>query len=688
MKALKAKRASLRSFLSMGLVILSILALAIAFAGCGNGNNGDNGGNGPGVPPPPPPPTPPPAVVTEIILLDRGPGTWVGFQGLPPDLTGTVVRVSWSNGDVETRQLTAADAQHFSTSPVAPDFWATPGDYRAVSNPPFSIVHSSSNVGSNPFTFQQVIPLNRLNVVGGTNVVWFADRSPEFIDDLTLEGFWSWRAEANDASLAGGLLFDGAEFGEDPFTVADVTFDGVVRQRTATIPLTMTYPHLDMSRLVEDQTIWVRIGLTDSTPRYMVSDAEAPIRIAQFLEVAAVTHGALPAAMRLLDDQFVDTHEFTPAAIERFLLGLVDQYTPTFTIHYEGSPITRTISWLEFQSNRAYFQTLTGQVLPYLFVGHDRLLVDDDDFRLLDWDEDTATWGFVLSYVGRLTPGGHGVHTAMVDVRLPVFEFTGPLTVARTGIQQNVTFADAPPNLAMDADSPGFPANMLGDREQALFNVLRERWVVSGGYTRLGTTLTIPIPMTPMMFINEDGEVPLWPNDDTGFEIDAGPLSAGEFLSNWPIILHHRGETTEEEATVLINVLGTGFALEPLDGVYITAGFGGVTPIAAGSLWAFASPTDLMWSLPPLSSGEFVYSTQWFRRGPSATSFTLVPNDEGTVATGTDYRLVLRVSNLVEGRFGITSYSEIDVTPSLPTPNDSVIEHGLIEFTFNFSIAP
>jgi len=235
MKVFKERKAGL--LFRRGLVALSILALAFTFGACGNGG-GTTYIEVPGPTPPAPPPELIPvqgSFVTNVTLLNVADiQRTVGWQGLPLDLTGAVLDVTWSdpptteNGSRPTRreviQLGAANMDGWGTDPIAPDLhWHTvytrtvegsvavedvgpravfaldATGFETFEPQSFRIVHrSNAGAQSAPFRINNVIPLIQLAVEIPSSFVWFTDRRPENIDEFRVTGTWQYEVFSTD----------------------------------------------------------------------------------------------------------------------------------------------------------------------------------------------------------------------------------------------------------------------------------------------------------------------------------------------------------------------------------------------------------------------------------------------------------------------------------------------------------
>ena len=428
MKALKAKRASLRSFLRRGLVVLSILALALAFAACGNGNNGgDNGG--PGQPPPPPPPPPPPAPLTamSIAILTPPDVNNLQFEAMPPDLTGTVLSVEWSNGDRQTVTNMG-------------DFFTVPSHIATLGDNVFRIAHRGSTVTSGEFTLgaatttdgarNVIIPLTNVNLVKTGSVVWFNDAPPDFTN-LVLQGTWEWHS--GNTRLA---------------TPTNMS-------RTVAIPMSPTFPEFDISRAPTDGTI--RTTLSEGRDPDLVAAFtpmgpgafDLSISLDAFHEVMAVEFlGANAATFFLFDDHFMtqfasptDGPGSLTAANETTVLNLFANSDAQFRVIYRGGE-TRPITWNEFVGNWNFHWQLHYGFDHEPFTRY-RVLVGDDGIRQdgaltrgllgpfpVREDEDgNRVWRVVLEYVP--VRYNDQAWITMFPVDIPVAEFEGEITVTR-----------------------------------------------------------------------------------------------------------------------------------------------------------------------------------------------------------------------------------------------------------------
>ena len=231
MKALKEKRVSLRSVVRRSLVILSILALI--FVGCssdsddGGGNNNNNGngnGNGGGTDVP----DVPEAITAVDIRILQQPQV-PSFQGGKPDLTGVILEVKWSDGNVTV----TSDMTDFYGDPSYCELPSDPNltlaevitGVRTPAIDTYVVRHISGRATSGKLILPCVIPMFRLfntfatpstgpvNLEGyraattpamssglhfttqGTRVVWYSDQRPDYSKDFNLEGYYEYWSE-------------------------------------------------------------------------------------------------------------------------------------------------------------------------------------------------------------------------------------------------------------------------------------------------------------------------------------------------------------------------------------------------------------------------------------------------------------------------------------------------------------
>jgi hypothetical protein len=596
MKALKERRVSLRSLFRRGLVILSILALAFAFAACGNGDDngggpgngpGNGGGNGGGEPPPPPRQVVgmtlfnPDRIGREATLGNQQ----IGFQGLPPDLTGAVIELRWNDGARNTVTVDSTNADQFFTSPIAPDWPGVREDLE-----PFRIGHvTNTNASSwtSEFRYDRVVRLHRFNVSSQGSRTWYADRNPALIDNWVAEGTWVYERTAgttgtwvSDETRADRQAVPGAFDAASP----GATLGNTRVWRTTPIPLAESYPALDFGRLMAAGTgaqtegiIVARIGSLQPQaswqPHPVTGGARIPANImeveiaVEFLQVSTVTVRQPGANFIIYNDQFVGMYSPTEAndinanfrlgqtvswrtQRQNFLLNLVRDNDITFDVTYQNGT-TRAITWAEFLVNRDYFFTQTGRDpnrFP-LFVGMEGILEGassgsapmdyrDETRGLLDYDEDDPVWGFTLSYVGNVFSD---THIVWVSVELPVFEFEGfrennPVEIL--GPSPAIYQLAARPQLASEID--GF------------LRALNNRYRVWGVYSREGApNRERAIPIVDPMFPNiNDAEI-LWP-----VVMQRGVLVQNHALAvSW--LDGQETDAEEEGERILINIMGT-----------------------------------------------------------------------------------------------------------------------------------
>ena len=290
MKALKEKRVSLRSLFRRSLVILSILALA--FVGCGDSDsgssNGGNGGNGGDPVTPPPSPT-----VTSIVILQQPVNE--SYQGLPPDLTGVIAEVYWSDG----RREVVSDTSKFFSLPGYCDFANFEFGSEISKIMPFvmSLGYVGSHAVSASLYIPLVIPADTIEITGNAKEKWYADRRPDFTGlsyEITFKEGYFTKADliTDQGTLAdptvwftgGGDPVAGDDPPEDP-TTGHVGFNSAKRDGTTleafsklgrdgvtvvgigsgkykkvSLPMSDAYPKVVLTQAKSDNKVTVRVG--------------------------------------------------------------------------------------------------------------------------------------------------------------------------------------------------------------------------------------------------------------------------------------------------------------------------------------------------------------------------------------------------------------------------------------------
>ena len=292
MKALKEKRASLRSLFRGSLAILSILALAFAFAACGSSSDDDNGGGGGGGGGGTVEPDPVKAVSIAILQQPQ----YESFLGCPPNLKGLIAHVRFSDG---TDKVIGDDHPDFGKLFTLPGYCDEPSDiYKDITTgaafsdtDEVTAVHLASfaktymQLGYRDgmvYSSQLVIPLvvqsDALQVTGPSVTDWFSDQRPDY-SGLAYEIIVYERKLNFDATvlLAKGystlqdwrdlVTGDYHEWGMDD-SDWDAGFDNTTdgarklsgKYQKFTMPMTASYPKYDMTLAKKQHEIVVWIG--------------------------------------------------------------------------------------------------------------------------------------------------------------------------------------------------------------------------------------------------------------------------------------------------------------------------------------------------------------------------------------------------------------------------------------------
>jgi len=549
MKALKEKRLSLRSYLRRGLVILSLFALAFAVASCGDSSSSPTD---PTNPTDPSQPTTPPAVTALSIGIAADPSE-PSFQGMPPDLTGVVIEVFWSNGGHDF-----IEAKDFATK----GFYSVPGYCDIPSTDTVSPLVDTSNGevdgfviayaggGSNTsgtFKVPAVIPLTTLHMNLKKQLDWYSDQGADFTQ-MELQGLWKWNSDGT--------------IGWENLSKYSGTTDS---SKSGVIPMSPGYPVLDLTKVATDKTVTVKIGetTTDTASRFDTDFSLANYYV--IMDVQLDTSN-IPADFFAYDDdaQYLtigapDSPPTTTARADMF--ALLAKSKPNFKILYNDGK-TRTITWSEFYANvRNAVLRETGAAVTTddFFYGGDKSDTEPEAlntahaaYTKLFVDEDNATWTFTMKYVPK-SYGGN-TWTGWFSVPLPVYTWENQLSVApKNGTSRVQFFWDPSSNgqfeFSVDAGGTDY------------IDAINDKWTLSGRYSRKGDYKTKPIKITAGMFdyaaasgqtkANVSGTFPGGISDQVSLLTTASQTA---FDRNWPLSLLYRGEKLTEDETVLIDL--------------------------------------------------------------------------------------------------------------------------------------
>jgi len=509
MKVLKERKSSF--LLKRGLFVLSIFALAFAFGACGNGGTTYIEVPGPEIPGPPVEVPVEGPYVTRVTLLNLTDiEARFNWQGLPPNISGAVLDVEWSDG--ARRPVVIGEGEWGN-----PAMWGTFPE--AVDVPrlglygeAFQIVHrSNAQARSAAFRLDNVVPLSRLIPVAPPDLTWFADQRPDFVDGVTITGEWPhWVFPAGHTRAGQPVPFaDHTASPSDLFVWAT---------RTDFIPFSVGYPLLDFTGVYTvPRRIEVRVG--DRTPTPQAGELHVGhINIGRFLEPTEVRFvSANPAGWFLRDDHFRGAlfNDSTPAPgreeitlgesrMITVLLNLLDTNDAVFEIRYPGG-LQRTITWDEFRANRQWHDRITGGdptgSLPEtnpadMIIGLGQRLTNQPlggwENGILVTSGDLPTWTFSIEYVGPMA--GADTHRIRVDPVVPVYSFVDFATnpVRRVGFHENLQIVQASPG-----DWPQSISDVGG-----LLNGLNERWELWGTYARGPNERDLRMTFVAEMFDN------------------------------------------------------------------------------------------------------------------------------------------------------------------------------------------
>jgi hypothetical protein len=555
MKALKEKRISLRSLWRRSVVILSLLALA--FAACSSDSSDEPGG-------PVTPPAGPTVVAINILQIPTGPS----YQGSPPDLTGFIAEVTWSNGDkkIET------DVTKFV--PI-PGYCDVPATTVAVTGQDLGI--GISYVGNpavvQPLLLRYVAPALRIHVTGtAKRQVWYSDQRPDF-DGLTMEieyadaAFTAWNTAVNSGDVPGPTL----------------------AATKKTVTMTPAYPKLAMGTpdpanplrdfnvtqqvpgdALDRKFFTVFIGRL-TTPAN--SDRYAIFTVKEFHHISSVEFdSAVWPDGGYFDD---DTSKFATEldCVARLIEGKVK-----FKVFYFDGH-TRTIDMDEFLGNVNFDAgMIQGSVNNYpsswttAFPGE------------LQWVDDD-TLGIVTFLTIEYTPwfkydvGGTAYTTvAGISIPVPVFEFTdamiarrkagsGPNNVRVIPLGNPVGGALNRLNIANTGAAQEFgepPVLVAANSGTNLLRAINDKWELVGTYSRGGTDREKVMKVTKEMLADGQDEEDnlsngyIYLNEESlglGTYFPA-TIATGQIGRNYPLPIKYRGAMLDRDpdGTVVVDL--------------------------------------------------------------------------------------------------------------------------------------
>jgi len=519
MKALKEKRISLRSALRRSLVILSLLALV--FAGCSSsdddtssngGGGGYQGGGGPR------------AVSITVAVEPTGPS----YQGLPPNLTGMVLDVTWDNG---TMSRVEGDLIGQGFYPV-PNYCDEAGLGTAISA--FTIASANSTASSGPFRVPGVIFCAKLDLTSKGQVIWYSDQKPDYTN-FDLEATYRYDSDRPYADArTTGIMPTASMWGNEVITKAK-------------IGISQSYPTVSVNQ-VTNWFVNASIGNMPGSSGPGVSSER--LMITNYYEVAGIEYVPDSAAW---DTVFDDDVKYAGDKGEIFALMTASK--PSFKIFYfDGTD--RIIDWTEFVGNVTYTSTMMGMVVTptgltdSIVVSDDGTDTDANGDAILAYDEDEFNWNVILEYVRKEygAPSSVATYISKFTVPVPVYEFQGEVVISRrdgTGLN-NVWIEEKTTN-------PTEPTKGTADDNIAAIN---GKWKMVGAYTRLGDTKYKEIEF------DVDGLGTMWPNFGTVVNQNltatySGNIASGEyaFEPGVPIPVYYRGATyQDEDDTVIVDI--------------------------------------------------------------------------------------------------------------------------------------
>jgi len=526
MKALKEKRLSLRSYLRRGLVILSLFALA--FASCGDSSTSTDPTD-PGNPTNPTVPAGPTAVAITIAAQPTNPS----FQGMPPDLTGMVLQVLWSD-----QKLEFVESKDFTTKGfyAVPPYCDVDSDDVKYVNELFVIAHSGSTTASGTFQPPAVHPLKDLSVTVKP-FKWYADQGPDYTK-IVLQGTYEY--DKNDP----------LNLSASPANTS-VTLD---------IPVNVGYPPISLADAGSKKIASITIGNKATTPF-----APVTFSVDSYYVVFGVAFdtSSIPDKFYLFEDE-VNYKGLSVADVPPTTTGRADMFAklsatkPNFIVTYSDQTF-RTVGWNEFYANvQNAIYKISGTLGTYndIFWSDDggTTYPGDGTTPILNWDDEDNTWGFWMQYVPKNYPETTvQTYTSRFQVRVPVYEFDGTLSVARKpNLNENVM-----------VDWASMPFNYTMTDEIA--TAINDKWVLTAKYARGNSKLDRQVKIVASMFNGAVSGNPGVVNTQGGSA--AGSVSAQLALSpasgtkvvqrDWPLTLLYMGERLEEEDTVQVNLWTT-----------------------------------------------------------------------------------------------------------------------------------
>jgi len=461
------------------------------------------------------------------------------FQGLPPDTTGMVLQVLWSD-----QTLTWVEAKDFATQ----GFYAVPpycdiptGD--TVNK--FMIAHNASTTVSGEFDLPAVIPADYLHVtIKGGSLDWYADEGVD-PSKFELQGYYKWK-EDKDGKY---------------YPTSDSTPGLIDKTAQKTIPVSVGYPKFDLSNVATDKTVEVSVGnaggATPKTANFSIDN----YYVVTGVEFDKGTNLAnVPANFFGFDDDIDYADINLSAKAQAAMLKLLFDTNPSFLISYNDGKAPKKIYFKQFYSNVVNNLIRLGEdpatKLPgWLFEGDVGLEKDqngdpNDDVLFVNQDNDDAAWVFYMRYIpkdygtsGAFTPATGTTYTARFPVSLPVYTFNNTIKVTRK----------ATTNVMLYWQST--QVTLTGDEIDAI----NDAWTLTASYQRKGTAKTRDVPFDAAMF-TKGGASGLGANLKGSAVMSgkiAGLATSGQVAidTGWTLPLIYRAEVATDDDTVEVDLI-------------------------------------------------------------------------------------------------------------------------------------
>jgi hypothetical protein len=559
MKVLKEKRISLRSLLRRSVVILSLFALA--FAGCGSSSddNGEPGG-----------PVTPPAGPTVVAINILQQPTSYSFQGCPPNLTGLIAEVTWSNGDVKIEY----DTTKFTVTPG----YCDEGGHDTNAGFDFGLALTGySVVATQSVHIIEVVPATSIHITGkATRQDWYSDQRPDF-SGLKMEIEYN-----NNPGTSRNYPFTSTQWGTAGFPPAPG--DPQVWTKKV-VDMTPAYPHMRAhANFIEDgknKFVTAYIGggpyLAGALPATSYSGI---FTISNFYEVAGIEFDYTNPSKAAWEDYYDDDKDMFyvgTAANAGKIISAFKKSKVMFTVYYFGGK-TRDIDIDEFVANNMYAsnQGTNGVLGRPAGLRNDPscgdpayTVVPYEDVEELDLEQ-VLMLGFRYVPVSYLTTG-----TLITDfeVPVPIFVFDDSITLARVpGIgDSNVLVEGVTANTTPAITDAAGAALGVGTKMGQFAREVAKKWEITANYLNAaGKPSTRKIPVSAQMIAdgyrthcngNFAGSFTfLLDYTDTAAFPDGtahtGGLDTGELGRNYGLPIVYRNQPIDADEGVMVDVVG------------------------------------------------------------------------------------------------------------------------------------